>query len=182
MNARKLGIALAIGWVILPFVACAGAFITFADDELGIVSIAVSALLSLPFVVGTAIYTLIATKRCVSLPRTRIVPRLLLILPLIGVVGWAIVANVTPRRITPDTVSDSPFDKYWYSAPQTAYGSPSPFMRFFDDAMPDAGYQNIGGSLFDVSSFLEDLTIWCFAVFVVVSLAYTLLPPQRNGE
>jgi hypothetical protein len=183
MNARNLGIGLAIGWVVMPFAACVAAFITFfADDKLGVLSIALSTLLSLPFIIGTAIYTLIAIQRCVALPRTRIVPHLLLILPLSGVIGWSVVANVTPRRITPDTVTDSPFDKYWYSAPQTAYGCPSPFLRFFDSTMPDSGYPNIGGTLFDISSFLGDLTIWSFLVFVAVSVTYTLLPPQCNAE
>ena len=181
MNARKLGIALAIGWVLLPFAACAGAFLAIGD-ELETVSITSSVLLSFPFIIGTTIYTLIAVKRCILLPRSRIVPRLLLFGPLIAVVGWATVANVTPRRITPDTVSDSPFDKYWYSAPQIAYGTPAPFLRFFDDAMPDPGYPNIGRTLFDTSSFLADVTIWSFLVFVGVSLAYTSLPPRCDGE
>ena len=107
MNARNLGIGLAIGWIVLPFAACVGAFVTFADDELGVLSMALSTLLSLPFIIATAIYTLIAIKRCVALPHTRIVPRLLLILPLIGVIGWSVVANVTPRRITTDTVLEA---------------------------------------------------------------------------
>jgi hypothetical protein len=55
-------------------------------------------------------------------------------------------------------------------------------LRFFDEPISDPAYPNIGGSLFDISSFLGNLTTWCFLVFVVVSLAYTLLPPKWGGE
>ena len=181
MNARTLGISLAVGWLILPFLACAGAFLML-DDELSVTSAAISATLFLPFIVGTAVYAAIAIKRCVALPRKSIFPRLLLLLPLLSLMGYAIFANTIPRRITPNTVSDSPFDKYWYSAPQTAYGSPFPFLRFFDDSIPDHGYPEIQDSLFDLSSLLGDLVVWAFGIFVIVSLTYTLLPPSNSGE
>jgi hypothetical protein len=80
MNARKLGIALVIGWMILPIAAFAAAVISLGYDEQEIVGIAVSMLIFLPHIVGTTIYTLIAINRCVALPRERIVPRLLLFL------------------------------------------------------------------------------------------------------
>ncbi|KAA1257497.1 hypothetical protein LF1_53460 [Rubripirellula obstinata] len=180
MNARTLGIALALGWLALPLAACAGA-IFMLDDELSPMSVAVAAALSLPFIVGTTLYVYIACKRCIALPHNRLLPRLIFALPLIGLAGWATFLNTTPRRITPDTVSDSPIDKYWYSAPQTAYGSPFPYLRYFDDPIPDRGYPEIGGSLLDYTAVFGNLTLWAFCVFVLVSLAYTLLPPADGG-
>jgi len=181
MTARILGISLAIGWLILPFVACAGAFF-FLDDELGVPAISMSAALTLPFIVGTTVYTFIAMRRCIAIPSKRVMPGLFLLSSLLALAVWAIVMNGTSRRITPATVSDSPFDKYWYSAPQSAYGIPFPFLRYFDDHVPDGGYPEIQDWLFDTTALLGNLTIWSFPVFVIVSLGYTVLPPRNDGE
>jgi len=180
-RALLLGVTLTIGWIILPFAACVVAFITFGDDELAGSSIAATALLSLPLILGTWIYTGIAVKRCAS-TSTGLVPTLLLVVPLSGVIGWSLIANASPRRITPDMSGDSPFDKHWYSAPQTSFGSPAPFLRIFDRPLTDVQHAMTGTMLFDFSTFLADVTIWCFPVFIIVSVAYIRLSPRRDGE
>lgn len=182
MNARTLGISLAVGWMILPFIMCTGALV-MPDDGFSLMSMALSAFMFLPFIAGTAIYTVIAAKHCMSGTVARRFPRLVLFLPFIGVAVWAVVANTKSRRITPDSASyNSPFDKGWFSAPQTVYGSPLPFLRFFDDTVPDARYPSVGATLFDIPTLLGDLAFWSFIIYVVVSLMYAVISHSRRGE
>ncbi len=173
-NPRSLGISLAIGWFVLPIVMFVCAWII--QDELSASGVLVTVLLTAPFILGTLAYTWMAIRRSLLLPSYRKWPRFVLLVPLMGLSLWALWLNVSPRRITPEMVSDSPFDKYWYSAPQTAYGSPSPFLRFFDSDQPDGGYPQIGRVLLDVGSLLGNVTLWMFLVFLLVSFAFWFLP------
>lgn len=176
MTFRRFGILLAISYVVLTIIYCFTSLL-FLGNELKLLSIITTAIFTLPLIISTIIYITVAVKRCFKFPRRRVVPYLLLF-PLICFFGLMIYSNSTPRRITPGNVVDNMFDEYWTFAPQTAYGSPGPFLRFYDDTIPDPTHQEIQGSLFDVNTLLTNLTSWLFLAFILVSFLYVTQWPK----
>lgn len=178
MNAKKLGIALAIGWLALPFVACAGAFVVWrSDTAFSFGSRVFSALIFLPLILGTALFVSIAVLR---LPTPRAGALLLGYLALILVfttICAAIGFNAVPRRFSPETTRTSPFDRYFEYAPQKVFGFPFPHYRVYDRENPDGDYV-AGKTLFDFSSLLGNVTFWTLPVYIITAIALTILPNQ----
>lgn len=167
INARFLGVLLAIGWVLSPIPLF---FIVFLIKPERTMDIALS-LFALPFIVGTTIYTLIACKRCVESRSKRRLRCSLLFIPLSLLLAFALFGNLVPRRLTPDMAGNSPFDKAWFTEPQFAVGSPYPYWRHFD-----APQDQFGSYYFSFGELIGNFMSWSFPIYVAVSIAYLVLP------
>jgi hypothetical protein len=178
MNAKKLGIALAIGWLGLPFVACAGAFVAWrSDTEFSFGSKVFSALIFLPLILGTAMFVSFAVLRLRSARATKLIFASVSLLLVFTTICAAIGFNTVPRRFSPETTLTAPFDRYFEYAPQNAFGFPFPHYRVFDRENPDGDYV-IGKTLFDFTSLLGNVTFWTLPVYILTAITFTILPKQ----
>lgn len=185
MNARQLGIALGMGWLLLPFVACAGALVLWrSDNEFTWAGHLFAAIISLPLILGTAILSLVAFRWLRQVRSWKRLSQAMLLLPIFLTIGYAVWLNASPQRITPDTVTTSPADFYFEYAPQTAFGFPCPFYRIYDQARPDQHFASIEQNFFDFSSLLGNMTFWSFPVYLIVVVAFLKLPgpDAASGE
>ncbi|PQO27131.1 hypothetical protein [Blastopirellula marina] len=181
MNVRQLGIALGIGWLLLPLVACAGALVLWkSNNEFTWAGHLFAAVISLPLILGTAIFSLVAIRRLRQVRSWKRLSQAMLLLPILLTVGYAVWLNASPQRITPDSVTTSPGDFYFEYAPQTAFGFPFPFYRIYDQVQPDQHFASIGQNFFDFSSLLGNMTFWSFPVYLIVVVAFLELP--RSDE
>jgi len=142
---KKFALIFTVAWGIGMVVLCGMAFVS---DELSIWWISWTAIFVTPFLLGTAFFYLLIFYG--SLWRRwylAVLPGLFLAL--------VIFQNFVPRHFQGDG-NDSPFDRIWYSWPQTAYGYPSPVYRIFDEKL-----EPYGAHLLDVSSGL--LNLWMLA-------------------
>ncbi len=180
MKAKKLGIALAIGWLALPFVACAGAFVIWRyDTEFSLGSQVFSALIFLPLILGTVLFVSIAVLRLRTARAGKLVFGSFSLVLVFITICIAIGLNVVPRRLSPETIQTAPFDRYFEYAPQNAFGFPFPHYRDFNRENPDGDYVK-GKTLFDFTSLLGNVTFWTLPVYLLTAIAFTTLP--KHGE
>ncbi len=69
--------------------------------------------ITLPIIFGTLAYLIIAINRYVTNPRRTFVAGMLLLFPICMTLLIATYFNAIPRRITPESVKASPFDRYF---------------------------------------------------------------------
>jgi len=180
VTARRLGVSLAVGWIVLPFVLCLGIPLFMVADRTAPAVVLLMLLINVPFVAGASVFVYKAFARFWRNPPRRVLVGLLLHVPVLALAAWFVAVNATPRRITPERVHANPVDPYWESAPQTAVGWPCPFLRLFDDDTPDARYPEIGPTLIDPPSLLGDLHVLAFLTYILVAPMYMFLPRAGN--
>lgn len=169
MNLRQqLGLWLFFGWLVLPFFMFFEAvfIVFFVGDQLGAIGLATQVVIGGPFLLATSWFTWLGLQ---DLCRNRNLRRWL-VRGLICTVVCVGLVNAYPRRTPDDYIMGSPFDHYWYFAPQTHFGFPFPFYRVFDSETPDQDFPKIGKRLFDPGSLIGDLLILAFLIYVLVSL------------
>lgn len=166
-----------MGWALLPLVACAGAFAFWrSDSEFTWTGHLFAAIVSLPLILGTVAFSLVAFRRLRQVRSWQRLSQTLFLLPIMLTSGYAVWLNAIPRRITPDMVSTSPADRYLEYAPQTAFGFPLPFYRRYDQAQPDQHVPSAKQNFFDFSSLLGNMTFWSLPVYLIVVVAFLELP------
>jgi hypothetical protein len=183
MNTLRLCKALAIGWLFLPVTVCAGAFsVSRSETELSLPFQALSAVVFMPMICGTFLFAFMVARRLrTDSSKNQILPSLPLLLAVVTSVS-GIWLNTVPRRISPETVQTSPFDRYFEYAPQTAWGSPCPFYRIYDQAHLDIINPGIKEALFDFTSLLGDVTLWTLPVYALTTIALVLSPKPSEQD
>lgn len=178
MNAKKLGIALAIGWLTLPFVVCAGALVVWkSDTEFSVAAQVFSAVMFLPLILGTAIFVSIAVLRLRTAQAAKLIFASVSLLLVLTMICAAIGFNTVPRRFSPETTRTASFDRYFEYAPQIAFGFPFPHYRVFDRENPDGEYV-IGKTHFDFTSLIGNVTFWTLPVYIFTAVAFMVLTKQ----
>lgn len=135
-------------------------------DELGIPYQVISSLYTSVFI---SYILLVHIRTFKEAQRTGIVWTKYVLITLYTIaLGLFVYVNTVPTKIT-TTVNDSPFDKWWYSADQSAYGFPSPFLRFLDNTS-----QEYGNVIFDFSSLSVNVFLFLFAALSVSGIGLIL--------
>ena len=156
----------------MSVVSIAGAvyFGILGGDELGSASVAFSTVTGLPFVLATGWYATLAITECTTHP----VAYRFLVGSIVASALMIAGLNAYPVRTPEDFEFGSPFDQYWYFAPQTHYGFPFPFYRIFDSEFPDVDRPDIEKVLFDPGSLIGDIVFLSFLIYALVSI--TMVP------
>ena len=127
-------ILLLIAWLSSPITGFLF-LIWFSSDELKPIFIIATLVFSTPFIALTAIYIFIFIRYKISTNKRRFFN----LVPLAGLAIYCLIKNFLPYRIFLEPgQNDSPFDSWWYFAPQTAYGYPTPCYRILDSPIEES--------------------------------------------
>lgn len=160
INYKTYTILLLIAWVSSPITSFSF-LIWFVAYELTPIFTIATLVFFTPFIILTAIHIFIFIRYKI----TTLKRRLFNLVPLAGLSIYWLVMNFLPYRISLEPgQNDSPFDSWWYFAPQTAYGYPTPFYRIIDHPYEDNfkiifDYASIIGNVFNLFGCLFFMTL-----------------------
>ncbi|PCJ53571.1 MAG: hypothetical protein COA79_22680 [Planctomycetota bacterium] len=173
VNFRGLIKILLVMWLTSP-VTMTLTFIWFLSNELSFVSILATIVYTLPFFILTVIYFYLLVKRKLESFILRVVS---FIIPVLVSVYFVINNFISYRISLGPNQNDSPFDQWWYFAPQTAYGYPSPYYRIID-----AGIKNSPEIIFDINSIVLNIFYFIGALFFITLIQLILFRQYKVAQ
>ena len=73
--------------------------------------------------------------------------------------------NIIPRRIYNAAFNYSALDEPWYFWPQTSFGFPSPYLRFFDSTV-----ENLPNPVISMDSFIGNIFLFCILLYLLIGI------------
>ncbi len=171
MRTWKLG---CLSIIYFPASSLALTVFSFAVDELSFIALIISIFatliyLFLSFLFYHRIYSDFTHRQFFPLATV------LVMSPAVLFIAFFIYMNTRSHHFTLENSVDSPFDRIWYSWDQTAYGYPSPFLRFFHQPL-----KGFGDHLYDFSSFFGNIDFMLFALSIYAAAVAVFLRIRKT--